>query len=46
MLIPPTLRKHLKLKDNKNVKMQVEEGKYGPYLSAWNPDQQEKTNEG
>lgn len=46
MRIPPEVAEYLELRSKKHVKLQTEHTqKHGRYLSAWNPDQQEKENE-
>lgn len=45
ILIKRPLKKYLELRDGSNVEIMTEEGDYGPYISVWNPSQQEQQEE-
>lgn len=40
--IPPEILDYLQAEKDTEMKIQSEHGEYGPYISAWNPEQQDK----
>lgn len=42
LLIKPELKNYLELREGSNITIQTEyKDEHGPYISAWNPSQQE-----